>query len=112
MSPFDTQLKNAILAKLSNAFRLKDVILFGSYAYGTPHKDSDIDIMVVLDEEGFADSYMEKINRRIKISKLLSDLNIPSPIDILVYTKDEWNQLLQINSSFVRQINYNGIRWL
>lgn len=112
MSSFDAQLKNDILEKLSNALRLKDVILFGSYAYGNPHKDSDIDIMIVLDQEGFADSYMEKINRRMKVSKLLSDLNIASPIDILVYTKDEWNQLLKINSSFVRQINYNGIRWL
>ncbi|MGD9733010.1 MAG: nucleotidyltransferase domain-containing protein [Desulfamplus sp.] len=67
MSSFDAQLKNDILEKLSNALILKDVILFGSYAYGNPHKDSDIDIMVVLDQEGFADSYMEKINRRMKV---------------------------------------------
>lgn len=24
------------------------IILFGSYAYGTPHEDSDVDILVVM----------------------------------------------------------------
>ncbi|MBF0202992.1 MAG: nucleotidyltransferase domain-containing protein [Desulfamplus sp.] len=112
MYDFDFTLKRDIVSRLSNSFRLKDVILFGSHAYGTPHKESDIDIMVVLDEEGFAKNYLEKIDRRIKVANSLSDLTTTSLIDILVYTKDEWAQLLKIGSSFIKQINQNGIRLL
>ncbi|MBF0231512.1 MAG: nucleotidyltransferase domain-containing protein [Desulfamplus sp.] len=112
MDGFDFKLKRDIVSRLSNSFRLKNVILFGSHAYGTPHKDSDIDIMVVLDEDGFAKNYMEKIDRRMKVAKLLSDLEMTSSIDLLVYTKDEWAHLLKIGSSFVKQIDQNGVRLL
>ncbi len=112
MNDIEFKLKDEIISRLSANFRLKNIILFGSYAYGTPHKDSDIDIMIVLDEEGFAKNYMEKIDRRMKVSKILSDLGKNFSIDLLVYTKDEWNQLLRINSSFVRQIDQKGIRLL
>ena len=112
MNNFQLQIKNEIISRLSKNFKLKNIILFGSHAYGTPHKDSDIDIIVVLDEEGYAKNYMEKIDRRMKVSKLLFDLAKKFPVDLLVYTKDEWNHLLRINSSFVRQIKQKGLRLL
>jgi predicted nucleotidyltransferase len=31
-----------------NAIPVEQIYLFGSYAYGTPHKDSDLDLYVVL----------------------------------------------------------------
>jgi len=45
MNDIEFKLKDEIISRLSANFRLKDIILFGSYAYGNPHKDSDIDIM-------------------------------------------------------------------
>lgn len=32
------------------------------------------------------------------------------PFDLLVYTKDEWNRLIDIDSYFIRNINQNGMR--
>jgi len=31
-----------------NAIPVEQIYLFGSYAYGTPHKDSDLDLYVVI----------------------------------------------------------------
>ena len=34
-----------------NAIPVEQIYLFGSYAYGTPHKDSDLDLYVVLKDD-------------------------------------------------------------
>ena len=34
-----------------NAIPVEQIYLFGSYAYGTPHKDSDLDFYVVLKDD-------------------------------------------------------------
>jgi predicted nucleotidyltransferase len=34
-----------------NTLPVEQILLFGSYAYGTPHKDSDLDLYVVLKDE-------------------------------------------------------------
>ncbi|MBI4698748.1 MAG: nucleotidyltransferase domain-containing protein, partial [Nitrospirae bacterium] len=40
-----------IIEKITNNFNPEKIILFGSYAYGKPTKDSDIDLMVIMDTE-------------------------------------------------------------
>ena len=49
----------------------KSIYLFGSYAYGTPNKNSDIDIYVVL-----PDKYINTTEIYAKIITELSDKNI------------------------------------
>jgi predicted nucleotidyltransferase len=34
--------------QVAERFHPEKIILFGSYAYGTPHEDSDVDILVVM----------------------------------------------------------------
>ena len=60
--------------------RPERIILFGSYAYGTPTEDSDLDICVV--EKEFESKWEEKA----KIRRLLSGIKMPK--DILVETED------------------------
>jgi predicted nucleotidyltransferase len=46
----DAKIKEKILKmleKITNEYQPKKIILFGSYAYGKPTKDSDIDILIV-----------------------------------------------------------------
>jgi uncharacterized protein len=108
----DAKLKNKIVSIITRKFKVKDIILFGSYASGAPHADSDIDIIIVLDETGFAKSYMEKVKRRVRVSEPLFELEEEFPIDLLVYTRDEWNRLVEVGSSFIRGIINNGVRLL
>ena len=101
----ENSLKNEIVARITNTYHTEKIILFGSYATETSHEDSDIDLLVVLDEQGISRTYSEKIQRRHKIAKLFADMYGRIPMDILVNTKDEWNELQRINSSFIREMN-------
>ncbi len=38
--------------RIGKDFRPEKVILFGSYAYGSPKEESDVDLLVILDFEG------------------------------------------------------------
>jgi len=74
-----TQIKQQIVDALITLDPEK-IILFGSYAYGTPTEDSDLDICVI--EKDYENKWVEKA----KIRKLLS--NIKHPKDILLEKKD------------------------
>ena len=50
------------------------IILFGSYAYGTPNEDSDLDICVVEKD------YKNKWEEKAKIRKLLNDIRVSKDI--------------------------------
>ena len=56
------------------------IILFGSYAYGNPTENSDLDICII------EKSYNNKWEEKAKIRKLLSGIKIPK--DILLETSD------------------------
>lgn len=83
-----------------------EVILFGSYAYGKPDDESDIDLVVVLDIDSFS-SFNDRISKKIEILRALDTLG--KPIDLLLYTKSEWADLIDKNSSFIRDINQKGV---
>jgi len=106
----DRYLIEEIISRLVRNFEIEEIILFGSYAYGNPDENSDIDIVVILKERGFARDYEDLLNRRLRISSLFLDIKKIIPMDILVYTKDEWEKLLDLNSSFIREINEKGVR--
>lgn len=82
------------------------IILFGSYAYGTPQKDSDIDIVFVNNDDGYK-TFEQRIALKIEILKKLDA--VCEPIDLLAYTKREWEDLIKKNSSFIREISEKGV---
>jgi predicted nucleotidyltransferase len=83
-------------------------ILFGSYAWGKPHEDSDIDLIVVLNKDKMPESYAERMKNYFTVIKYFRMLNKKVPMDIIVYTKAEWNKLLEIKSSFSKEILSKG----
>jgi len=104
----ETGLKNEIVTKLLPRKPLK-IILFGSRAYGRSREESDIDLLVVLDKEGVPKSYKEKTRNYLEVSRLLRDLNKQLPIDLLVLTKTQWEEFLETDSGFAREIQHKGI---
>jgi predicted nucleotidyltransferase len=65
------------------------IYLFGSYAYGTPHKDSDLDFYVVLK----SGTEMREIDAGIKIRLAIRDKK-NMPVDILAKHHDAfWNRV-------------------
>ncbi|MFQ6120198.1 MAG: nucleotidyltransferase domain-containing protein, partial [Methanosarcinales archaeon] len=75
---------------------------FGSYAYGNPTEDSDIDLFILKDTN---DSSME---RWMKLMKILRDLNPKIPISPLVYTEKELKERQRIKDFFIQEIFEKG----
>lgn len=102
-----SQVLSNIVERLTENLDISKVILFGSYAWGTPEGDSDIDLLVVSNKRGFCGTYKERVKQRLQVKELLRDLSVP--VDLFVYTVDEWNKLLESKAYFFKQINEQGI---
>jgi predicted nucleotidyltransferase len=105
----ETNKKN-IVETIKKNFNVKNIILFGSYAYGKPNVDSDLDLLVILDKEGYLESWMDRIDLKVKMKKALKELTEKTPIELLLYTKDEWEKLLSSGSCFYQEIYEKGIK--
>jgi predicted nucleotidyltransferase len=102
-------IKQEILKRLE-PLNLNQVILFGSYAYGTPHKDSDIDLYVVTNDDYIPKNFDEKMNLKLTVSRAIKDLQKTIPIDVITHTKKMHEKFVAINSSFSREIFQNGVK--
>jgi predicted nucleotidyltransferase len=86
--------------RIVQRLRPEKIILFGSYAYGAPTPDSDVDLLIIADLTGSAKE------RYLTVSDLLYPR--PFPVDILVKTPQEVEQALQAGDFFVREIVTKG----
>ncbi|MEO5327618.1 MAG: nucleotidyltransferase domain-containing protein [Magnetococcus sp. THC-1_WYH] len=75
---------SAMSATLVETIHPERIILFGSLARGTANEDSDIDLLVVVDE-GFQER--SRWRELLKIRRRLAPF--PMPKDILLYSRDE-----------------------
>lgn len=88
------------------------VILFGSYAWGRPTEDSDIDLYVVTQDDFMPATWRQKRDIVRAVSNRILDLRIQYAIDLLVHTKPMHRKFIEIDSSFARQIMNEGVRLL
>jgi predicted nucleotidyltransferase len=70
------------------------IILFGSYAYGTPRKDSDVDIYIVLPD----DFPTEGVFVSIAASHAISQGKLHIPTDIIVHHKSHFEAMSKVPS--------------
>ena len=81
-------------------FQPEKIILFGSYAYGIPTRESDLDLLIIKD----SDLPARMQNRKIR--KLLSSLKIP--VDVIVKTTREFELYKDIIGTIVYPANKFG----
>ncbi|SFV67911.1 hypothetical protein MNB_SM-4-1187 [hydrothermal vent metagenome] len=103
------KLKEDIINRLK-PLDLEQIILFGSYAYGTPTKDSDIDLYVVTKDDYIPQSYRENIDIKLKVSRAIKDLQKIIPIDTITHTKAMNKKFIQMGSMFSKEILNKGIQ--
>ena len=89
---------------------VEQVILFGSYASGTPHQDSDIDLYVVTKDDYIPQNFDEKMDLKLKVSRRIKNLQKIIPIDVITHTKKMHEKFIELNSSFSREILQNGVK--
>jgi len=85
------------------------VLLFGSYAYGIPKEDSDLDIFVVLNDNSMPATFKEKQALYLKVSPYIRSIAKQIPIDLVVFTIPMFEQLKKLNSNFSKEILTKGI---
>lgn len=88
-----------VCSQIAREFKPERIVLFGSYAYGQPTPDSDVDLLVVMPFEG------RPTEQAVKIS---SRLDHRFPIDLLVRTPQEIRQRLEWNDVVLREITGRG----
>ena len=90
----------AAVDRIARALYPEQIVLFGSYAYGRPTPDSDVDLLVVMDTDAPA------TERFLAVSRLLRPR--PFPVDILVRTLQEIARALEKGDSFITEIMTQG----
>lgn len=76
------------------------IYLFGSFAWGKPHKDSDLDFLVV--KKSIKPS--RKIAQEIDLSLIKRQL----PVDVIVYSPDYLKRRLSLGDYFAQKIVDEG----
>ncbi len=94
------KIRKKIVDRINRHFKPEKIILFGSYAYGTPGKDSDVDLFIVMD------SKERPSKRRIEISRLFRDRQMP--MDFIVKTPSEVKERLSMGDFFINRILKKG----
>jgi uncharacterized protein len=89
----------SVCKQIVDNFQPEKVVLFGSYAYGTPTEDSDIDLLVVMPYTGNELEQMVKVRRRLK-SKY--------PLDVLVKTAAQLKARNELGDFFIQEILEKG----
>ena len=102
------EVKKEIIDKLK-PLNPEKIILFGSYAYGTPDANSDIDIYVVTKDEFIPQNFKEKSMIQLSVSRAMSDLLKKYPTDLITHTKAMHNKFIELDSMFSRKILKEGI---
>ena len=103
-------LKKEIVERLK-PLNPEKIILFGSYAYGNPSEDSDIDLYVVTNDEIIPNSWREKSEIYKRVSKNLRDLREKIAIDLIVHTKGMYKKFIDFNKPFANEIFEGEILW-
>ncbi len=90
-----------VTERIQKEYQPEKIILFGSYAYGKPTEESDIDIFII------KESNKRRIDRFCEVMKILRDIK-DIPIQPVVFTKNELNKRLKIRDDFINEILEKG----
>jgi uncharacterized protein len=88
-----------IAQQVIDQFHPQRVILFGSYAYGEPTVDSDVDLLVVMETEPL-------LNMAARIAAAVDH---PFPLDVLVRTPQDLEAAILRHGIFATEIATKGI---
>jgi predicted nucleotidyltransferase len=79
-------------------FQPEKIILFGSYAYGSAHAESDVDLLVV----------MPSANHTTQAIRICRALEPPFPLDLIVRAPEKLSRRLREGNWFLREIVEKG----
>lgn len=95
------ELLQEIVEKIKTGYQPEKIILYGSYAYGHPDQESDIDLLIVKETEA------SPFDRRVAVRRIV-DLRVPIAFAPIVVTPHELSARLEMGDSFFEEIVQKG----
>jgi uncharacterized protein len=99
----ENELIRELVEKIVCGYFPQQIILFGSYAYGNPTPESDIDLLIIKNTDKRA------IDRWMEVKRLIRDPNRAVPVSPLVYTEHEIEERRAIKDFFLEEIFEKGM---
>jgi len=90
---------DVITKQIINQYSPDKIMLFGSLANRMSTSKNDIDLCIVIDTP----------DKRRMVADMYYTIESEKPIDILIYTPDEWEACINDNVSFAYKINTEGV---
>lgn len=90
----------AFINEVGQKFKPERILLFGSYAYGKPSSDSDVDILIILSFKG---------KNPEKATQIWLATKPDFPVDVMVRKPEEIHQRLELGDPFIHEIIKNGV---
>ena len=97
----NNKLIEIVKEKLLHNFHPLEIYLFGSYAWGCPNEESDLDLLIVVEKHS-----KNRHQTLVDLHKALVDIDIPK--DILVYTKEEFDKYSKDITRFCYKVKHAG----
>ena len=91
-----------IVQSLVTGYTPEKIILFGSYAYGEPNADSDIDLLIIKETQ---ERFFERLNT---VRRVATGTHRHIPFEPIVLTPQEVEQRLQAGDQFIDEILQKG----
>ena len=91
-----------VIGRIVKFYQPQRIVLFGSYAYGLPHPDSDLDLLIVKQTDE------RPIDRRVAVRTLLRELRSHPSVSALVVTPEEMEEQLNLGNPFAQEIVSRG----
>lgn len=103
MNPITDQVIQEVTRRIVEELNPEEIILFGSYAWGTPHKYSDIDLCVIVPDDI---PEFNRIEWGVRALNALNDLMVD--VDVMVKTRSDVETFKTVKASLTRKIIEEG----
>lgn len=88
-----------VIKEIVDRFHPEKIILFGSYAYGEPQEDSDVDILIIMNTN------LRPVEQAVEIRR---QADFPFPVDLLVRTPEQVLERVELGDPFFKEILSRG----
>ena len=88
-----------VVEQIAHLFSPHKIILFGSYTYGNPHPESDVDLLVVIDTQ---------LRESLQAIQICQKISYRFGLDLIVYSPERLAERLRLGDSFLQEIVNRG----
>ena len=93
---------NEAKRRLVNTYKPREIYIFGSYAWGAPDDESDLDLLIVID------NYEQENLHSLLVSGHRALVGLRFPKDIVIYSKDEFEGFSEDRTKFCYKVKHHG----